>query len=180
VDVAVRIAPPILESVAGIAEQLAPLVPACLAYLLAGLATILSYRLPLFKHRLARRIAKRFTNRLTNLSPHIRIAAAERLAACITNRLSLFKNRLARRIAKSLTKRFTNLGSHRLAVDEQLASLVPTRFARLLAGLAAILSYRRPVFKHRLARCIANRLTNRRLLATHATRASHCKNHQNK
>jgi hypothetical protein len=48
--------------------------------------------------------------------------------------------------------------------------------AAFLACLAAFLSYRRPLFKHR----IAKRLTNRRLLTTHAIRPGYCKNHQNK
>ena len=81
-------------------SALSPLVPTCLA----RLAACISYRLPLFK----RRVAKRLTNRLTNLSPHrlavvsIPIAVAERLsslvptclahlAACLSYRLPLFK-----------------------------------------------------------------------------------------
>jgi hypothetical protein len=55
-------------------------------------------------------------------------------------------------------------------------ALIPT----FLACLAAFLSYRRPFFKHRLARRVSDRLTSRRLLGTHATRAGYCKNQQNK
>jgi hypothetical protein len=44
----------------------------------------------------------------------------------------------------------------------------------------ARLSYRRPIFKHGVARRIAKRLTGRRLLGTHAARPGCCKNHQNK
>jgi hypothetical protein len=53
-------------------------------------------------------------------------------------------------------------------------ALIPT----FLACLAAFLSYRRPFFKHRLARRISDRLTNHRLLGTHATRPGYYNNHQ--
>ena len=68
-----------------------------------------------------------------------------------------------------------------------LSSLIPTFLAPLLsivatflATLAACVTCRLPRFKHRVARLVAKRLTNLRLLAAYATRPGHCKNHQNK
>ena len=142
---------------------------------LAPIAACFSYRLPLFKYRLA--AASR---------------SASRTADRTDSRMSLsVKSRSSRRV--SAPRGVHLLSAPALQPPRREAphepQTVPTRGRRcpqnparpdVSARLAACISYRLPLFKHRVARRLANRLTNRRLLATHATRPDYCKNHQKK
>jgi hypothetical protein len=61
-------------------------------------------------------------------------------------------------------------------IAARLSPIVPTFLAPLLSIVAAFLSDRLPISKIP----VAKRLTNLRLLATHAIRPGYCKNDQKK